>query len=641
MSAQPDRDFIRRAVELADLDAVRVALHHQAPDPRLAALPTAARLSPDERSWLVGRTVDWLADHAGPRLSPEPHEAELRQLMDMAVGGPRMGDLEFAARRDLPSFKTFPFAAQWPGEKPAIPQGFTVVVIGSGFAGVTMGVQLDLLGIPYIVLERRNEPGGVWSINRYPDVRVDTASITYEFAFVKDYSWTEYFGRGAEVRNYVTAVSKRFGVYDKTRFGHDVRRAVFDEARDVWTLAVETPDGPRTLEANAIVSASGLFATPNIPEFEGRDDFQGRIVHPSQWPDDLDLAGKRVAVLGNGSTGVQILASIARQAAQVYVFQRTPQWIMPRTNYGKAVEPELDWLVKNFPGYWNWWRYTSTAPLFDTHELMQLDEEWKAAGGKVNPKSDAMREMLTGYIAQQVGDRCDLVEMLTPDYAPFSRRPVVDNGWYRALTRDNVELVTAGVARLTPNGVMTGEGRALDVDVIVSATGFHVAKYLWPAQYLGKGGVDLHARWDEGDGPRAYIGMMSPDFPNLFTLYGPNSQPISGGPAQPVWFSVWANFAAQGLMRMLETGASRIEVKRDAHDRYNLSLDAAAAKLVQMTAAGGVDKNYYVNAKHARLQVNAPWYSPEYHRLCTEVQWDDLVLSGLLAPRAPAATQTP
>jgi 4-hydroxyacetophenone monooxygenase len=491
-----------------------------------------------------------------------------------------------------------------------------------------MAVQLDLLAIPYVVLERRSEPGGVWSINRYPDVRVDTASITYEFPFVKDHSWSEYFGRGAEVRDYIAAVSRRFGVYEKTRFGCDVQRAVFDEARDLWRLQLDTPCGAKTLEVNAVVSCSGLFATPNIPPFEGREAFPGPIVHPSQWPHDLDLAGKRVAVLGNGSTGVQILASIARQAAQVYVLQRTPQWIMPRANYGKAVEPELNWLLKNFPGYWNWWRFTSTAPLFDTHDLMQADAAWQARGGKVNPRSDAVRETLCAYIAEQVGGDADLIARLTPDYAPFSRRPVVDNGWYRALTRDNVELVASSVARLTPQGLETAGGRLLEVDLLVCATGFQVAKYLWPTQYIGKGGVDLHARWESGDGPRAYIGMMSPDFPNFFTLYGPNSQPISGGPAQPVWFAVWAGFVAQGLMRMLQTGASRIEVRRDAHDRYNVALDQAAAKLVQMTPAGGVDKNYYVNAEHARLQVNAPWYSPEYHRLCTQIAWDDLILSG-------------
>ena len=205
---------------------------------------------------------------------------------------------------------------------------------------------------------------------------------------------------------------------------------------------------------------------------------------------------------------------------------------------------------------------------------------------------------------------------------------MVDNGWYRALTRDNVELVTEPIARLTfPKASRPATARVREVDVIIAATGFEVVKYLWPTRYLGRdGGRDLHETWAQGDGPRAYIGMMVPDFPNLFILYGPNSQPISGGPAQPVWFAVWAAFAAQGVMRMLEDGASRIEVKRAAFDRYNAALDEEASTLVQMTAAGGVDRNYYVNKAHGRLQVNAPWYSPHYHRLCTEVEWSDMIL---------------
>ena len=624
--ARPDRDFLRRAISRADLDAVRIALYQHTGDAELADLPAAARLDEPQRTRLKEKAVAWLEANAGPRTLEEPAAPTLRKLMEMAVGGP-MGDLEFEARRDLTAFKAFPFAVHWPGDRPSLPEGFKVAIIGSGFAGITMAVQLDLLGIPYVVIERRSEPGGVWSINRYPDVRVDTGSVTYELQFVKDHTWSEYFGRGGEVQRYLQHVSRTFGVHDKTLFNHDLKTASFDEARNVWVLEIDAPDAPMRLDANVIVSASGLFATPNMPAFEGQETFRGQIVHPAAWPADMELEGKRVAIVGNGSTGVQMLGAVARQAEHVCVFQRTPQWISPRENYGAPLEPEVAWLVKNFPGYWNWWRFTSTAPLFDTHDLMLADEAWQAAGGKVNPKSDAMRETLTAYIEQETGGRTDLIDRLIPDYAPFARRPVVDNGWYRALTRDNVELVTEPVERLVPEGVATRDGKVRELDVIVSATGYDVAKYLWPTRYIGRDGVDLHDSWSQGDGPRAYIGMMAPKFPNLFILYGPNSQPISGGPAQPVWFAVWASFVARGLMKLIEQGASRIEVKQDAFTRYNTELDAEASKLVQMSAAGGVTNNYYVNREYGRLQVNAPWYSPHYHHICTNVNWSDLALS--------------
>ena len=184
---QPDLGFLQRAVGLADLDAVRIALYQQTSDPELAALPVAAVMDEAQRASLTNKAVDWLALNAASRILAEPPEPELRQLMELAVGAP-MGDLEFEARRDLTAFKAFPFAVHWGDDKPPIPNGFKVAIIGSGFAGVTMAVQLDLLGIPYVVIERRPEPGGVWSINRYPDVRVDTSSITYEFPFVRDYT---------------------------------------------------------------------------------------------------------------------------------------------------------------------------------------------------------------------------------------------------------------------------------------------------------------------------------------------------------------------------------------------------------------------------------------------------------------------
>ena len=164
-----------------------------------------------------------------------------------------------------------------------------------------------------------------------------------------------------------------------------------------------------------------------------------------------------------------------------------------------------------------------------------------------------------------------------------------------------------------------------DVDVIVAATGFEVTKYLWPADYIGTGGVSIHDFWSK-DGPRAYLGMMTPQFPNMFTIYGPNSQPVSGGTGLPIWYVIWSAYSARCIVQMLEAGKSRIEVKMDAFARYNGALDAEAKKLILLHDAGAPKKNYYVN-EYGRVQVNAPWYGPEFHRMCTQVAWDDLELS--------------
>ena len=618
-------EFIRRAVELADLDAVRVALFHHTDDPEIEALPRMLELDDDQRELLVTKTVDWLLENAAPGMPEEPPQPRLRQLMNFATKE-EMGDLEFESRRELMAFKPFPWTVDWTDGKPELPEGFQVAIIGSGFSGLAAGIQMELLGIPYVILERRSEPGGTWSRHRYPDIRVDTISITYEFAFEKNYPWPEYFGKGQFVREYLLHISRKYGMYDNTRFDHDLKRATYDESRDVWVLEAGTPDGIETIEANVVINAVGAFANQRTPNFEGFEDFPGRTIHPSQWPEDYDYRGERIAVVGNGSTGVQLLSPIAEEAEQVYVFQRSKQWISPRPKYGEPIEPEVRWLLDNFPGYWNWWRYMAIAALFKTHDQLIPDEEWQAQGGYWNEVNDQLRSFLTNYIHEQTDNDPDLVDRLIPDYAPFSRRPVVDNGWYRALTRDNVELITDPIVRFTPEGIETADGTVYEVDTAITAIGFEIVQFLYPADYIGRDGINVHDFWSK-DGPRAYISMMVPNFPNMFMLYGPNSQPLSGGTGLPIWYQVWSGYAGQLIVRMLEEGKSSVEVTMDAYERYNEALDKEASKLLLMHDIGSPDNNYYVNSEHKRLQMSAPWYGPEYHRLCTEVEWDDLEIT--------------
>ncbi len=618
-------EFVRRAVELADLDAVRVALFHHTDDPEIEALPRMLELDDGQRELLIAKATAWLLENAGPGMPEEPPMPRLRRLMDFATKE-EMGDLEFESRRDLMAFKPFPWTVGWTGQKPEIPEGFQVAIIGSGFSGLAAGIQMELLGLPYVILERRSEPGGTWSRHRYPDIRVDTISITYEFAFEKNYPWPEYFGRGQYVREYLLHISRKYGMYDNTRFDHDLKRAAFDEERNVWVLEADTPGGVETIEANVVINGVGAFANQRTPDFEGLEDFPGRVIHPSQWPEDYDCKDRRIAVIGNGSTGVQLLSPVAAEAEQVYVFQRSKQWISPRPKYGQPIEPEIRWLLDNFPGYWNWWRYMAIAALFKTHEQLIPDEQWQAEGGYWNEVNDQLRAFLTNYIREQTDNDPALVDRLIPDYAPFSRRPVVDNGWYRALTRDNVELITDPIARFTPDGIETEDGTVHEVDTVITAIGFDIVQFLRPADYIGRGGLNVHDFWSK-DGPRAYISMMVPHFPNMFMLYGPNSQPLSGGTGLPIWYQVWSGYAGRLIVRMLEEQKSSVEVTAEAYERYNTALDQEASKLLLMHEMGSPGNNYYVNPTHHRLQMSSPWYGPEYHRLCTEVNWDDIEIA--------------
>jgi 4-hydroxyacetophenone monooxygenase len=619
-----DKAFIRRAVELADLNAVRVTLSQHTRDPSIELLPLADSLTEAQRDDLIDKAVTWLSDHSGPESMSPPTEEELRRLLGLAKGRDLTDD-EYLAWQPIPAFEDYPVFARWNEPRPEMPENFRAAVIGAGFAGLAIGVQLGLLDIPYVVFERQAEPGGTWTRHRYPGIGVDTASITYEFAFEKNYPWSEYFGHGPEVRRYIDYVSKKYNVQQNCRFGCDVRSATFDERRNIWVLDIATPDGTERFEANVLIAATGTFANPKIPRFEGQDIYEGQVIHPSEWPHNWEASRRRIAVIGNGSTGVQLLAPIAKDAEQVFVFQRTAQWISPRPRYGKPIEPEMRWLYDNFSGYWNWARVTATAAA-DLQAYLIPDPDWIQQGGRFSRVNDKMREDLIAYIEQQTAGREDLIERLVPTVPPFSRRFVVDNGWYRALTQDNVELVTDAIERLTAKGIETADGSVREVDTIVTATGFEVARYLLPARFTGRGGVDLHDDVWSFDGPRAYLGMMVPQFPNMFMLYGPNSQPTSGGGGLHHWWVLWSAYAARCIIRMLQERKETVEVTTEAYWRYNQALDKEAVKLLYVRPEGDPEKNYYVNS-FGRLQVNSPWPGVQFNRLCSEINWNDLVVA--------------
>ncbi|WP_317824071.1 NAD(P)/FAD-dependent oxidoreductase [Rhodococcus sp. IEGM 1366] len=613
-----------------------MALYQATGDHEIAEIPleqqtirggqaTKLTIAEPHLSVLRDKAVRFLLRDAGDLELRVPTDAELDGLIEMAESHP-VDERLLRMRRTLLSFEELPHCARWNGERPELPEGFEVLVIGGGFGGVAMGVQLGQLGIPFVLLERRHEIGGVWSINKYPDVRVDTLTATYQFSFEKCYPWTEYFARQHEVRSYLEHVARKYGVLEHTRFGQDVVSARFDEDSSSWHVRVRSDDGTeRDIKAAIVVSAVGLFANSRKLNFDGVEDFDGEVLHTTEWGPQHTAEGKRVAVIGNGSTGVQLLGKVAKSADHVDVYQRTPQWISPREKYGDPLTDEAAWLLEAMPYYWNWSRYVAVMPLFDAREMYLTDPEWVAQGGQINERTDKVRDGLVAYIKEQVGDRPDLIAKLIPDYAPMARRPVVDNKWYEALTRDNVDLVTEPIVRFTENGILTDDGVEHPIDLVIAAIGFDAHKYLWPVDYRGRSGVGLHERWAEA-GAQAYLGMTVPDFPNLFMLYGPNSQPISGGATLPTWFEIWASYIAKLLIPMIEQGLSEVEVREDVYDAYNQRLQETAAELVIITDERSREKNYYVN-EFGRMQVNAPWEAEDYYAWTITPELDDFLIT--------------
>lgn len=617
----PGRSFIERAVECADTNALRMALYQATRDAEIAAITPERAFGPttdaivfsDEDTALIrAKAVEYLLTEPDESALPVPSRDEIVELLEMAEARSLAPD-DLIMRHKLPAFSDLPYQAQWHGEK-VIPEGYHVAIVGAGFAGIAMGVQLANLGVPFTIYERRAEVGGVWSINTYPDVRVDTVSFTYEYAFEKKYPWTEYFARQSDVRAYIDHVARKYGVYEHIRFGSDVTQARFDEPTQCWTLTVKGEESVTEAEANVVVAASGVFATPRELSVEGVSDFTGQIVHTARWNEDVEYAGKKVAVIGNGSTGVQLLSKIAEKAESVTVYQRTPQWISPRTNYGVPISDELQWLIQKMPFYWNWNKYVAGLATIDLRNVLMPDAEWIANGGQISKRNDMLREILVGYISAQVDGRQDLIDKLVPDYPPMTRRPVVDNNWYASLTRNNVELVTTPIARMTDTAIVTSDGEARETELVIAAVGFQTEKYIWPTQYFGLGGVTLEDVWT-AQGAQAHLGMTVPGFPNMFMLYGPNSQPVASGAGLPVWFEVWTGYIAECIVGMLEKGRASMVIRKDAFDEYNEQLHEEAKKLIYLMPNSAMEKNYYVN-EFGRLQMNAPWNGEKYYELC-------------------------
>lgn len=629
-----DDDFIMRALDEADLNALRVALFQATGDAELAGMElervpvrggasVSVILAEPERNLLKAKALKFLKNGAAGFKEKVPSDEKLRELMELLTGEP-VSQEQFAYRRDVAAFEEVPRAVSWTGNKPQLPDGFQVAIIGAGISGIAMGIQLERLGIPYVIYERRSDMGGTWAINTYPDARVDTTNFLYQFSFEKKFPWTEYFARGGEVKGYLTHIAKKYGVYDHILFERDVNVAAFNEVDCVWDLQITGPGGlSQAKRFNVVVSATGLFSNPRPLDVPGVEDFAGPVVHTAEWPGDEIIRNRAVALIGNGSTGVQSLSVVSEMAERVHVFQRTPQWISPREKYGEAITEETQWLLQTMPYYSNWYIYGMLVTTLLGQRLQEPDLEWQAAGGAFNEPNDRYREMLVEYIQNQLEGHSDIAERVTPAYPPMARRMIVDNGWYKALLKDNVHLVTEGIERITPTGIVTADGNELPVDVIIAATGFSVSKFLWPTEFRGEGGERIHDRWNNGDGARAYLSITVPKFPNLFIMYGPNSQPRAGSIIS--WMEIWAGYVAQSLVFMIEHGHRKMVVREEICAEYNRSVDERAARLIWHDPASK-DRNYLINA-HGRQDVSAPWPVDEYYNFLAKVNPVDFEFS--------------
>ncbi len=486
---------------------------------------------------------------------------------------------------------------------PARLQDFTVTVIGAGMGGLNAALQLRQAGFPVTVIEKNAGVGGTWWENRYPGARVDTPSRSYTHVFGVDFPYPNAFCEWRENVKYFDWVADQFDLRRHIEFETEVRALTWDEAAGEWEIDLVGPDGPRTIRSRAVITAVGFLNRPNIPQIAGAESFAGAAWHTSRWPEGADLKGKRVAVIGTGCTGYQMIPELALEAAHVTVFQRTPQWLFPIPGYRSPFPPQINWLDRNLPFHTNFMR-ARACTLDGLADVAQVDPDFDDpyACSVLNKRA---RDASLGFLQRKLGDP-ELVAAMTPPHPAWSARAVMVDPEYSildALKRDNVTLVTDGIERIEPGGVVANGGALHEADVIVYATGFHATEYLYPMTITGRGGRTLEDMWAE-DGARAYLGCMMPGFPNLWSVYGPNT---NGALNVASFHEKVALYALQCLETLLLGNGGAMEVRPEAYWRYNRLVDE---RNLGKAWSDPRAHNYYWT-EHGRSAVMNPFYSAE------------------------------
>jgi 4-hydroxyacetophenone monooxygenase len=627
---------IRAALEQAELPALLPALAHLTgdrallredlrPDPLLMMEPQSGLTAEQQasiRAVALQVLVGW-RDSGGP-IAPRPSPTALQELMEFAVGGVEMAEYVPLLEEELGVTDGDRRAPSWRKEDVAPDVPFTVAVIGAGMSGLLAAHRLQQAGVPFVVLEKNEDVGGTWWENTYPGCRVDNPNHLYSYSFAQKHDWPQHFSTQDVLHEYFRSCADELRLRPSIRFGTEVRSATFDEDRCSWTVVSRDRDGrEEAIEVQAVISAVGQLNRPNVPDLPGRDTFAGPAFHSARWDHSVDLTGKRVAVIGTGASAAQLIPIVAEQAAELDIFQRTPNWLAPTPDYHEEVAPGQRWLYTHVPFYSQWHRFWIFWRMGDgVLPAVRVDPGWEPKGASVSFENEVFRQLLTAYLEAEVADRPDLLPKVVPTYPVGAKRILRDNGvWAGTLKRDNVRLVTEKITEITPAGVVTGDGEEHEVDVIVYGTGFQASKFLTPMQVRGRGGVDLHELW--GTDARAYLGITVPGFPNLFCLYGPNTNIVINGSI--VYFSECEVRYALGCLRMaLAAGRRAVDCRQEVHDAYNVAVDAENARM----AWGASTVNSWYKSDSGRVSQNWPFTLLEFWRRTREPDPADYELLG-------------
>jgi cation diffusion facilitator CzcD-associated flavoprotein CzcO len=477
----------------------------------------------------------------------------------------------------------------------------SVAVFGAGLGGLCAGIKLKAAGFDNLrIFEKAAKVGGTWRDNTYPGCCCDIQVALYQFSFAPSLSWSHLFPRHDEVQRYTEELTDNFGLRSHLQVNEETRSAVWDDQRAVWKI---TTNSGKTYETNAVVAALGQLNRPLLPAIEGRDSFAGPAFHSARWDHSIKLAGKRVAIIGSAASAVQIIPEIAKEVQHLTVFQRTPNWVIPRLD--RPITDEEKALVMTAPHV----AMMNRDLLYQNADYLS----WQAFSWTKEGR-DAFTRVALNHLVEQVPDAA-LRNKLTPDYPIGCKRVLITDDFYPALQRPNVSLETGAIARITPKGIETKDGVKHAVDVIVYATGFETTDWHWSVDVVGKDGKHLRDAW--ADTPEAYLGITTAQFPNFFILYGPNTN--LGHNSITFMLERQVEYVVKALTAMHERNVAAMEIKRSAQDRFQRDLQTALAKTVW---ADPHCQSWYTNAQ-GHITQNWSSHTRDYAAATEHVKWED------------------
>ncbi len=490
---------------------------------------------------------------------------------------------------------------------------FKVLVIGAGMTGLAAGVKLQEAGYSWEIIEKNEEVGGTWWENRYPGVGVDTPSHFYSFSFALNAEWHSYHPRGGDMLAYLKRVTDEYDLRPNIRLNTMVEKLVWDNDVGIWNVTVRGKDGTeRVIRANAVINGHGPVNRLKWPSIPGLEDFAGPRMHTATWDTALDLTGKRVAVIGTGASAAQLIPAIADQVKELHVFQRTRQWVMPSPAGDDLVSEGVKFAMRHIPHYLEWYRFRIYWLAADgLYPNVLLDPEWPKDSPSVSAVNERMRQFALGHIERTFADRHDLKEKLTPDFPVYSKRIILDRGpYYPTFLKPHVHLQQEGIEKITANAVVTKDGREVEVDILICATGFDVANMMGKLEIIGIDGKSLRDEWGTEDA-RGYFGMLVPGFPNYFHTTGPNTAPNHAA-GQNLVSERQINYAIECLDWINAAGKSALQPTVDAFENWQDKVEAQMSKMIWSHPRA---YSYYNNSTKRNF-LSWPWRLIDFWNEC-------------------------